>query len=64
MTQVREIIRSAVSNLLEVEALQSLHKVLGSEELARAFWLLGTEDASEKQALLRAYFWRAVHALT
>ncbi|MCY4570608.1 MAG: hypothetical protein OXD49_20155 [Candidatus Poribacteria bacterium] len=56
MTHVREIIRGAVSNLLEAEALQSLHKVLGSEELARAFWLLGTEDASEKQALLRAYF--------
>ena len=56
MTHVREIIRGAVSNLLESEALQSLHKVLGSEELARAFWLFGTEDASEKQALLRAYF--------
>jgi len=56
MTHVREIIRGAVSNLSETAALQLLHKVLGSEELARAFWLFGTENASEKQALLRAYF--------
>ena len=56
MTHVREIIRSAVSDLVEEEALQSLHKILGSEELARAFWLFGTEDANDKQALLRAYF--------
>ena len=56
MTYVREIIRGAVSNLSEVEALKLLHKVLGSEELARAFWLFGTENASDKQALLRAYF--------
>ena len=56
MTRVQEIIHNVVTNLSETEALRSFHKVLGSEELARAFWLLGTEDTSEKQTLLRAYF--------
>ena len=56
MTRVQEIIRSVVTGLSEAEALQSFHKILGSEELARAFWLFGTEDTSEKQALLRSYF--------
>ena len=56
MTRVREIIHDAISNLSKEDALQSLQKILRSEELARAFWLLGTEDVSEKQALLRTYF--------
>ena len=56
MTRVQEIIRNVVTGLPEAEALQSFHKILGSEELARAFWLFGTEDTSEKQALLRSYF--------
>ena len=56
MTYVRKIVRDAVANLSETQAFQSLQKVLGSEELARAFWLLGTEDASDKHALLRTYF--------
>lgn len=56
MTRVQEIIHNVVTNLSETEALRSFHKVLGSEELARAFWLFGTEDTIEKQTLLRAYF--------
>ena len=56
MSRVREIIRDAVGNLPEGEALKLLRKVLDSEELARAFWLFGTEETIEKQALLRAYF--------
>lgn len=56
MTRVQEIIRNVVTGLSEAEALQSFHKVLGSEELARAFWLFGTENTPEKQALLRPYF--------
>ena len=56
MTRVQEIIQNVVTGLSETEALQSFHKILGSEELARAFWLFGTEDTSEKQALLRSYF--------
>ena len=56
MTYVREIVRGAVASLPETRALQYLQKTLGSEELARAFWLLGTEDASDKHALLRTYF--------
>ena len=56
MTRVQKIIRNVVSNLSEAEVLQSFQKVLESEELARAFWLFGTEDTSEKQGLLRNYF--------
>ena len=56
MTRVQEIIHNVVTGLSEAEALQFLHKVLESEELARAFWLFGTDDTSEKQTLLRAYF--------
>ena len=56
MTRIQEIIKDVVSNLSQAEVLQSLQKVLESEELARAFWLFGTEDTSEKQALLRSYF--------
>lgn len=56
MTRIQEIIKGVVSNLSQAEVLQSLQKVLESEELARAFWLFGTEDTSEKQALLRSYF--------
>ena len=56
MTHIQEIIKGVVSNLSQAEVLQSLQKVLESEELARAFWLFGTEDTSEKQALLRSYF--------
>lgn len=56
MTQVHKIIRRAIDNLSEEETLKSLQSVLSSEEIARAFWLFGTEEASEKQALLRSYF--------
>ncbi len=56
MTHVQEIIRNAISNLSEAEVLQSFQKTLESEELARALWLLGTENTNEKQALLRSYF--------
>ena len=56
MTCVQTIIRNAVSNLSEAEVLQSFQKVIESEELARALWLFGTEDTSEKQGLLRSYF--------
>lgn len=56
MTRVQEIISNAIISLAETQALQFFHKVLGSEELARAFWFFGTEDSTEKQALLRAYF--------
>ena len=56
MTRIQKIIRGTVSNLSQVEALQSFQKILESEELARALWLFGTEDTSEKQALLRSYF--------
>ena len=56
LTRIQEIIKGVVSNLSQAEALQSFQKVLESEELARAFWLFGTEDTSEKQGLLRNYF--------
>ena len=60
MRQIHKIIRDAIGNLSENETLELLQKVLGSEELARAFWLLGTEDTNEKQVLLRSYFWEDV----
>ena len=56
MTRIQEIIKGVVSNLSQDEALQSFQKILESEELARAFWLFGTEDVSEKHELLRNYF--------
>lgn len=56
MTCVQKIVQNAVSNLSENQALQSFQRVLGSEELARAFWLLGAEEANDKHALLRTYF--------
>ena len=56
MTCVQKIIRNAISNLSEAEVLQSFQTVLESEELARALWLLGTEDTNEKQSLLKSYF--------
>ena len=56
MRQIHKIIRDAIGNLSENETLELLQKVLGSEELAHAFWLLGTEDTNEKQVLLRSYF--------
>jgi len=56
MRQVHRIIRDAIGNLSEDKALELLHGVLDSEELARAFWLLGTEQVNENQALLRSYF--------
>ncbi len=59
MTRVQKIIHNAVSNLSETEVLQSLQTVLESEELARALWLFGTEDTSEKQGLLRNYFFES-----
>ena len=60
MRQVHRIIKNAIGNLSENETLDLLQKVLGSEELARAFWLFGTEDANESQALLRSYFLEGV----
>lgn len=56
MSRVQKIVQDAVANKSRDEILDSLQKVVGSEELAHAFWLLGTENADEKQALLRAYF--------
>ena len=56
MRYVHRIIRDAIGNLPEDETLDLLQKFLGSEELARAFWLYGTEEGSENQALLRSYF--------
>ncbi|RKU24487.1 hypothetical protein C6499_16860 [Candidatus Poribacteria bacterium] len=56
MSYVHKIIRESVCQLSEAEAMKLLQTVLGSEELARAFWLFGTENTGEKQALLRAYF--------
>ena len=58
MTRVQKIIGDVVIDLSEAEVLQSFQKVIESEELARAFWLFGTEKSSEKQALLRSYFLR------
>ena len=60
MRQIHKIIKDAIGNLSENETLDLLQKVLGSEELARAFWLFGTEDADESQALLRSYFLEGV----
>ena len=60
MREVHRIIRKAIGNLSENETLDLLQKVLGSEELARAFWLFGTEDANENQSLLRSYFLEGV----
>lgn len=56
MRQVRRIIRDAIGDLSEDETLDLLQEVLGSEELARAFWLYGTQEDNENQALLRSYF--------
>lgn len=56
MTRVREIVSDAIGELPKAEAWETLHKVLGGEELARAFWLLGTEESDAKQTLLRNYF--------
>lgn len=56
LTLIQERISNVINNHSEAEVLQSLHEVLDSEELARAFWLLGTEVTEEKQALLRTFF--------
>ena len=56
MRQIHRIIKDAIGNLSENETLNLLQKVLGSEELARAFWLFGTEESNENLALLRSYF--------
>ena len=60
MRNVHSIIRKAICNLSEDEAFDQLQEVLGSEEIARAFWLFGTEDDIEKLALLRTYFLNGV----
>lgn len=60
MENIRNIIRDAIENFSEDEALDLLKKVLGSEEFARAFWLFGTEKVNERLALLRAYFFGEV----
>lgn len=56
MRYVHRIIRDAIGTLPEDETLDLFQKFLGSEELARAFWLYGTEEDSINQALLRSYF--------
>lgn len=56
MRQIHRIIKDAIGDLSENETLDLLQKVLGSEELARAFWLYGTREDDEDQALLRSYF--------
>lgn len=60
MRDVQKIIRDAIGNLSEDETLDLLHKFLSSEELARAFWLYGTQEDSERQALLRSYFFEGL----
>lgn len=56
MTRVTDIIRDATVNLPKGDVIDLLHKILGSEELARAFWLLATTDSAEILGLLRTYF--------
>lgn len=55
MTTIQETIHSAITERGEVESLQALRTVVGSEELARAIVLLGSEE-EDMQKLLRAYF--------
>lgn len=56
MTKVTDIIRDAVEHLSKRDVIDLLQQVLGSEELAKAFWMLATTDSVELQALLRTYF--------
>ena len=56
MSQVTEILQDAIVHLPKGSVIDLLQKILGSEELARAFWLLATTDSAEIQALLRTYF--------
>lgn len=60
MRQVHRIIKDAIGNLSENDTLDLLQKVLGSEELGRAFWLFGTNEDEVTQALLRSYFLEGV----
>ncbi len=53
---LQKVVRDAIGDLSEDDTLDILHKVLGSEELSRAIWLLGTDKIPENQSLLRAYF--------
>lgn len=55
-TLIQERISNIIKNHSEAEILQCFQEVLESEELTRAFWLLGTEVTEEKQALLRTFF--------
>ncbi len=56
MTQVTKILQDATTHLPKGHVIDILHKILGSEELAKAFWMLATTDSVENQALLRTYF--------
>ena len=56
MTTIQETIYSAITELGESESLRTLRTVVGSEELARAIVLLGSEESEDMQKLLRAYF--------
>jgi len=56
MTRVTEIIRDAVAHLSKGDVIELLQQVLGSEELARAFWMLATTDSVEILSLLRTFF--------
>ncbi len=56
MTRVTDIIQKATDHLSEGNGIDLFHRILGSEELARAFWLLATTDSAEIQGLLRTYF--------
>ena len=56
MTRVTKILQDATVNLPKGDVIDILHKTLGSEELAKAFWLLATTDSAEIQAILRTYF--------
>ena len=56
MTQIAKILQDATTNLPKGYVIDILHKILGSEELAKAFWLLATTDSVEIQKLLRTYF--------
>ena len=47
MTQIAKILQDATTDLPKGYVIDILHKILGSEELAKAFWLLATTDSVE-----------------
>ena len=56
LSRIHQIIKDAIDGLSESDALTLLQETLSSEELARAFWLYGTEKTNEKKMLFRSYF--------